>query len=272
MYIVFMIKLSAIICLCLVFIFTPAAVSAQTYYDLRPGTIYYQAPGMTVYMYPGGINYSTQYEPYYYQGQHQDDTQERYQYDPGTHYYDNSQRQNQDYYYEDNSKQEYYTNSVSIENFQFGPSEIVVPVGTTVTWTNYDSAPHTSTSDSSQGQTWDSGTLNQGQSFSMTFNEPGDYSYFCQLHPEMRGVIRVVADEEYDQAQDYYYMQQDDSRYHTPQGVSQEYYYYQNSQTPMIYYQSQPSDYQNFYLNMLEYCRRVARQIQSGYQHYNPPI
>jgi hypothetical protein len=38
---------------------------------------------------------------------------------------------------------------------------------------------------------FDSGALNQGDSFSFTFQQPGTYEYFCRLHPSMRGRILV---------------------------------------------------------------------------------
>jgi plastocyanin len=70
----------------------------------------------------------------------------------------------------------------------FGPSPLVITQGTTVTWVNNDSLPHTSTSTTGL---WDSEILGTGQSFSYTFNQPGDFEYFCEVHPMMRGVVRV---------------------------------------------------------------------------------
>ena len=37
----------------------------------------------------------------------------------------------------------------------------------------------------------DSGVLAPSQSFSLTFDQPGEYSYFCVLHPDMQGTIIV---------------------------------------------------------------------------------
>lgn len=72
----------------------------------------------------------------------------------------------------------------------FGENPLVIPMGTTITWTNNDSVPHTATSDTG---VWDSGTLNPGQSYSFTFNEPGTFPYFCATHGQasMSGVIQV---------------------------------------------------------------------------------
>lgn len=85
--------------------------------------------------------------------------------------------------------------SVSIQDFQFSPPTITVPVGGTVTWTNQSPQNfHTTTSDV-QGTTnsWDSGLTNPGQTFSHTFTTPGTYTYHCNVHTFMRGTVIVSA-------------------------------------------------------------------------------
>lgn len=75
-----------------------------------------------------------------------------------------------------------------IKLFRFNPGQIEVASGTTVTWTNGDAIEHTVT----HGEGWfDSGLFTQGQTYSFTFTEPGQYSYFCQRHPSMQGVVSV---------------------------------------------------------------------------------
>jgi amicyanin len=81
------------------------------------------------------------------------------------------------------------TNSVTIENFAFNPATITVKKGTTVTWTNKDSAAHTVTTDSGSGPT--SQLLNQGDSYTFTFNTAGTFNYHCQPHPNMKGTVIV---------------------------------------------------------------------------------
>src|SRR5215210_8428678 len=71
--------------------------------------------------------------------------------------------------------------------------EMTVAPGTTVTWVNDGEEPHTSTADDG---TWDSGTLQPGESYSFTFDEPGDYSYLCEIHPDMTATINVSEGEE----------------------------------------------------------------------------
>ena len=75
----------------------------------------------------------------------------------------------------------------------FALEDIQVSVGTKVNWTNQDSARHTTTAGSggSVSGTWNSGPLGQGQSFSFTFNEPGTFPYFCQIHSSMTGTVTV---------------------------------------------------------------------------------
>ena len=79
--------------------------------------------------------------------------------------------------------------SIEIKGFAFAPETVTVKVGTQVTWTNLDSAPHTATADDLD---FDSGILNQGESFTFQFNTPGTFSYICTLHPSMRATIVVV--------------------------------------------------------------------------------
>jgi plastocyanin len=78
--------------------------------------------------------------------------------------------------------------TVSIQDFFFEPDQLTVAPGTTVTWVNDGEEPHTTTADSGM---WDSGTLQPGESFSFTFDEPGSHSYFCEPHPHMTGTVNV---------------------------------------------------------------------------------
>lgn len=79
------------------------------------------------------------------------------------------------------------TNAIDIKDFAFNPDTITVTKGTTVTWTNKDSAPHTV-----KGTAFTSETLNQGQSYSYTFNEAGTFEYQCGIHPSMRAKVIVT--------------------------------------------------------------------------------
>lgn len=80
--------------------------------------------------------------------------------------------------------------TIEIKNFAFVPANVSVEPGTKVTWTNRDTLQHTATSDAT-GVPIDSPYLNQGDSWSFTFNQNGTYAYHCTPHPFMTGVVIV---------------------------------------------------------------------------------
>ena len=82
---------------------------------------------------------------------------------------------------------------VSIVNYGFYPSAITISKGTTVTWVDMDFVQHTVTSGSEAAPMglFDSHVLNHMQGFSYTFNAPGTYTYFCDVHAGMIGTIIV---------------------------------------------------------------------------------
>jgi Icc protein len=77
---------------------------------------------------------------------------------------------------------------VKIDNFAFTPGAIKVKPGTQVTWINNDDIPHTV--DSTQGK-FKSAALDTDQKFEFRFAEPGEYPYYCRIHPKMTGSIIV---------------------------------------------------------------------------------
>ncbi len=79
---------------------------------------------------------------------------------------------------------------VTIADFNFTPGTTTVHVGQTITWTNDGPSAHTATATNGS---FDTGTLNKGQSGSHTFTQPGTFSYFCRIHPFMHGTIVVLA-------------------------------------------------------------------------------
>lgn len=78
---------------------------------------------------------------------------------------------------------------VDIEDFVYDPDPIEIPVGGTVNWTNQDGVPHTATA--TDQDVLQSGTLNQGDTYSQTFDEAGEYEYHCEFHAQMNGTIVV---------------------------------------------------------------------------------
>lgn len=86
------------------------------------------------------------------------------------------------------------TVTIDIANFAFEPAELVVAPGTEVVFTNSDSAPHTVTAGTDAEplpEAFDSGLLQQGDTFSFVFDEPGEFAYFCDRHPPMTGTVLV---------------------------------------------------------------------------------
>lgn len=80
---------------------------------------------------------------------------------------------------------------IRIVNFEFKPQTAVVKPGTTVTWTNADSSVH-DVKDTSPLATPVSPSLNKGDTFSITYAQPGTYSYVCGIHPYMTGTVEVA--------------------------------------------------------------------------------
>ncbi|MFJ2687576.1 MULTISPECIES: cupredoxin family copper-binding protein [unclassified Pseudomonas] len=77
---------------------------------------------------------------------------------------------------------------IDIKEFMFGPKDMTVAVGTKVTWVNDDEIPHTV---AETHKVFRSGALDTNDSFSYVFNTPGEFEYFCSLHPQMIGKIVV---------------------------------------------------------------------------------
>lgn len=80
--------------------------------------------------------------------------------------------------------------TVQIHDFRFEPAVACVARGGEVTWVNAGAELHTSTG-AAPARLWDSGLLSNGETFSRTFNEAGEFDYFCIPHPFMQGVVIV---------------------------------------------------------------------------------
>ena len=95
--------------------------------------------------------------------------------------------------------------TVEIKNLQFAPIELVVAAGTTINWLNLDPLDHDVTSgvsvlgrqtrDMTQTKFPDdkfaSGLFGKDKTFSVTFEEKGEYNYYCNIHPFMVAKILV---------------------------------------------------------------------------------
>jgi len=76
---------------------------------------------------------------------------------------------------------------IQMKNIAYSPSIITINVGDMITWENFDSVTHTAT-----GDDFDTGYLQFGKKASETFNTVGKYVYSCEIHPSMKGTIKVV--------------------------------------------------------------------------------
>ncbi|MDH6518612.1 plastocyanin [Streptomyces sp. SAI-135] len=84
------------------------------------------------------------------------------------------------------------TYSVAMKGYAFSPASLSVPAGSTVTWTDYDTAPH-DVQTTSGPVPIHSPMLDKGQSWSFTFTTAGSYGYVCTVHPDMTAGITVRA-------------------------------------------------------------------------------
>ena len=80
--------------------------------------------------------------------------------------------------------------AVKIVNFQFEPKALTVKAGSAVKWTNTDTATH-SIKDTSPLATPVSPDLGNDATFSITYGQPGSYSYICGIHQYMSGSVQV---------------------------------------------------------------------------------
>jgi plastocyanin len=78
----------------------------------------------------------------------------------------------------------------TIADFAFSPPTITVTAGKSVTWHNDGPSQHSATADD---HSFDTGVLSKGAEGSHTFDQAGTFSYFCTVHPNMKGTVRVLA-------------------------------------------------------------------------------
>jgi plastocyanin len=82
----------------------------------------------------------------------------------------------------------------------FTPHVLVVPVGATVDFPNFDPIFHNAFSNY-DGQLFDVGLYPPGTSRSVRFNRPGIVRVFCNIHASMSAVIAVLATPYFDSSQ-----------------------------------------------------------------------
>ena len=75
------------------------------------------------------------------------------------------------------------------DEFVFRPPTLVVAPGTTVVFLNAEAPKHTVTADA---QSFDSGSMAEGDTSRVTFSEAGESAYFCKFHGD-RGAVGMAA-------------------------------------------------------------------------------
>jgi plastocyanin len=81
------------------------------------------------------------------------------------------------------------SDEVQIVDRIYQPTTLTVEAGQSVLWHNTTLQPHTVTA---LGGEFDSGKLDGGENFSVTFTNPGTFAYKCTIHPTMHGVVTVL--------------------------------------------------------------------------------
>ena len=78
---------------------------------------------------------------------------------------------------------------VQMLDFSYSPRTITVNAGGSVRFVNFGVAPHTVTAFDGS---FDSGFMSKGDAYRHTLPTPGTYEYFCVIHPNMTGSVRVL--------------------------------------------------------------------------------
>lgn len=75
-------------------------------------------------------------------------------------------------------------------------ANVIISAGTTITFGNKSTGPHNVANGTSDapGTTWQTSSIlapNSSDTFKFTFDKPGEYPFYCALHPQMIGWITV---------------------------------------------------------------------------------
>jgi len=77
---------------------------------------------------------------------------------------------------------------VKLSGLRFEPQSLKVHVGDRIQWLNDDIVPHTATA---KDQSFDSGDIAAGQSWTFIARKAGTFDYACRYHPMMAGRLVV---------------------------------------------------------------------------------
>ena len=82
-----------------------------------------------------------------------------------------------------------HTLTIKMQKESFVPPRVSAGVGTSISWTNTDTVPHSVTADDKR---FDSGAILPGKTFQWTVSGPGPIPYHCIFHPSMTAVLDVA--------------------------------------------------------------------------------
>lgn len=77
---------------------------------------------------------------------------------------------------------------------QFVPSELTVKKGDTVKWVNNKMAPHNAVFESDAVKSHKDLVFSPGESYETTFNETGEFSYYCEPHRGAGMVGKIIVE------------------------------------------------------------------------------
>ena len=78
--------------------------------------------------------------------------------------------------------------TVDMRGFEYFPRDLTINAGSAVTWKNSDNVPHTATEND---KARDTGVIGRDDGSSLTFDTPGEYEYYCTIHPSMKARLTV---------------------------------------------------------------------------------
>ncbi len=79
------------------------------------------------------------------------------------------------------------TEKVSVKG-GFDPATITIKVNDSISWSNDDDSDHDISADDNS---FDSGNLKSGKTFTHQFTSVGSFGYHCSLHPREKGTVVV---------------------------------------------------------------------------------
>jgi plastocyanin len=79
---------------------------------------------------------------------------------------------------------------IEIHKMAFQTTSQSIKIGDTVTWINKDIVPHTATANDNS---WNSGLLRTGESFTLTINNQTRLDYYCLYHRQMKAKLSLAA-------------------------------------------------------------------------------